>query len=101
MNDLIDKNLFTKEEFFNNKNNVKISLLCKLNEEKLIEESQQKYYKEIKNLIQNIYNVISNDNIKKKKLEEFLKNNDAEKRLGLMNIIYSNYKPYSVLKELN
>ena len=101
LNDLIDKNLFTKEEFFNNKNNVKISLLCKLNEEKLIEESQQKYYKEIKNLIQNIYNVISNDNIKKKKLEEFLKNNDAEKRLGLMNIIYSNYKPDSVLKELN
>ena len=99
-NELMDKNLFTKEEFFTHKHNIKISLLYKLNEGKKIKESEKDYYKEIIKVINNIYKEITDGNIKKKKLEEFLNNDDIEKRLSLINLIYENYKPGEVLSNL-
>ena len=96
---LMDKNLFTKEEFFANKYNIKIALLYKLNERKIIKESEEDYYKDIIKLIESIKEEIEG-NIKKQKLEEFLKNEDIEKRLGLINLIHENYNPDEVINNL-
>ena len=102
---LIQKNLFTKEEFFSCKQNIKIILLYQLFEEKLIKENYEKYYKHLYSLLDDIRRDIYG-NIKKKQLEEFLKNDESiiKKRLSLFNIILDLYTPnenFINLKKIN
>ena len=89
---LMEKNLFTKEEFFLNKPNPKIKLLCELNKEGIIQKNDEDYYDNIKKLIISINNDITNLNIRKKQLENFLKIDEAliKQRLSLIKIISDN-----------
>ena len=65
---LMVKNLFTKEEFFSDKKNFKILLLCKLIEKGKIKKNEEVYYENITNLLDSIKKDIDG-NIKKSKLE--------------------------------
>ena len=99
---LMEKNTFTKEEFFTDNNNIKISLLLKLNEAKIIKESDEEYYENIINLLKDIKEDIDG-NIRKIKLEEFLKNDKKFiiNRMSLINLLYDNYKPRDEYESLN
>ena len=71
---LMKKNLFTKDEFFSGKKNIKILLFYKLYWKGKIKKSEEEYSEKIIHL----FNAIKNDiegNITKSKLEEFLKMN--------------------------
>ena len=92
MSKLMEKNLFTKEEFFLNKPNPKILLLVQLNREGLIQKNNEEYYDNIQKLIISINNDITNLNIRKIELEEFLaiKEPFIKQRLSLIKIISDN-----------
>ena len=100
---LIEKNLFTKEEFFSSKPNIKISLLSALYEKGKIKPNDEEYYEKIIKLLQEIRGDIEGK-IKKKKLEEFLKVNESliHKRLSLIKLILEGFNPekeYNNLKK--
>ena len=91
---LMEKNTFKKEEFFSDKENIKILLLYKLNEKEKIKKSDEDYYENIQNILKEIKEDFDGK-IKKKKLEEFMKNNKnfIIQRISLIKIIYENYNP--------
>ena len=64
------KYLFTKEEFFSNNQNVKISLLYKLFKSRKIKNNGEEYYKIIEKLLEDVRNDIDS-NIQKKNLMNF------------------------------
>jgi len=100
---LISKNLFTKDEFFQNSKtqNLKISLLIKLYEKKIIENNGGEYYEKIKDLLDSINKDIGGD-IKKSKLDEFLKNKEPiiKQRLSLINTIIEAFNPEQIYIDL-
>ena len=103
---LMDKNLFTKDEFFSKNINIKISLLYELNKEKKIKKSNEEYYQNIEDLLGEIRKDIIEGNIQKRKLDEFLENNDTFiiQRLSLITIILDTFNPaeeYDKLKKKN
>jgi len=98
---LMEKNTFTKEEFFVDKYNIKILLLCRLIEKGKIKENDEEFYEKIENLLKDIKDDIDG-NIKKKKLEEFL-NNDENfilQRMGLIKLLYDDYRPIEEFENL-
>ena len=104
---LISKKLFTKDEFFQNSKtqNLKISLLCKLYEKEIIQNDGGEYYDKIKELLDDINKDIGGE-IKKSKLDEFLKNKEPiiKQRLSLINKIIESFDPdliYEDLKKTN
>ena len=102
---LIDKNLFTKEEFFSNNQNLKISLIYRLYEKGKIKDTKEEYYVSLINLLNDIRNDLDGK-ISKKKLEEFLKNDESfiKERLSLIKLVLQTYNPndqYLLLKDLN
>ena len=118
LNKLMEKNLFKKEEFFSAKINIKILLLIKLNEKKILqnninsrernsfyqEEKKEEYYDNIKDLIKDIKKELDGE-INKKKFDEFLNINESiiKQRLSLLNIIYENFNSndeYQNLKKI-
>ena len=99
---LINKNLFNKEEFFSSNKSYKILLLSKLQEKKKIKKIIKDSYQKILDSIQ----IDIDRNIKKSKLEEFLKNgkDSVTKRLELIKITVQSYDPeeiYTQLKKIN
>ena len=106
---LMEKHSFKKEEFFSKNQNLKITLLYKLFEKGKIKKSEEEYYLNIEDLLQSIRKDIDGD-IKKKTLDEFLKNDKSFiiQRLSLINIILEAFnasKEYEKLvnkhKEIN
>ena len=103
---LITKNMFTKEEFFSNKENKKITLIYKLYD---LYKKDKEDLEIIKKNYENILDDISEDikgNIIKSKLEAFLKNdrNLVERRLELINITVPSLRAkdkYDELKKYN
>ena len=98
---LMEKNLFSKEEFFSNKKNFKIRLLYELFKKEIIKESDEEYYEKIQNLLKNIKKDLDG-NIKKKKLEEFLKNDESfiKQRLSLIQLILKGFDPEEIFHKL-
>ena len=120
LNILIEKNIFTKEEFFIlpkklNKNshetsceqknqlnicepNIKIKLLYDLKEKGKLKDNTEKYFETIENLLKNIVSDI-HGKIRKKKLEEFLENDDYKQiiidRFSLINLVNQQINPSS------
>ena len=84
---LMDINLFTEDEFFANKTNIKITLLYKLNEKNIDNDE------ETVTLLNGIKDKITSGNIMKKKVEEFLKNDDIETRFELIKMVVGNFDP--------
>ena len=99
---LIEKNLFTKEEYFSRNKNLKIELLYKLYENGKIKKNVGEYYDKIQNLIKSIKQDLDGQ-IKKKTLEDFLSNNESfiKQRLSLINLIIDVFKPDETFKKLN
>ena len=99
---LIEKNLFTKEEYFSRNKNLKIELLYKLSENGKIKKNVGEYYDKIQNLIKSIKQDLDGQ-IEKKTLEEFLSNNESfvKQRLSLINLIIDVFKPEETYKKLN
>ena len=98
---LINKHLFKKEDFFSSKQNIKISLLYKLYENGKIKENDCDYYDKIQKLLNEIKKDLDG-NINKKKLDDFMDNEESFiiKRLSLINIIFGNYRPEKQYEEL-
>ena len=99
---LFSKKSFNKEEFFSEEKNLKILLLIKLSKKPLIQKVIKDYYEY---LLDNIEKDIGG-NIKKSKLEEFLKNDESlvKKRLELIKLIIPGFNPdekYNDLKTTN
>ena len=93
LEELMKKCLFEKEEYYSNKENKKIVLLCELNKEgKLQITDEDNYYSDIEKVITQIRNDLEGD-IEIKKLEEFLKNGKESviKRLSLITLILKEY----------
>ena len=104
---LMKNHLFTKEEFFSNNENLKISLLYKLYKKDKInnDNKEEDYYQNIFGLLNEIRGDIDG-NIEKKKLDEFLKNEESvvKERLSLIKIILDTFDPdkkYEDLKKQN
>jgi hypothetical protein len=98
---LITKNLFKKEEFFSSNKNLKVDLLCKLNEKGIIKKNNEPYYDNILTLVKDIRDDLENK-IQKEKIDDFLKNTDdiIKLRLNLIKIEINNYSPEDALKEI-
>ena len=98
---LINQNLFKKEDFFSGKPNIKISLLYTLYEKGKIKENDCEYYEKIQSLLNEIKKDLDGD-INKKKLDEFMKNEESFiiQRLSLINIIFGNFSPEKQYEEL-
>ena len=101
LKELITKHLFKKDDFFSKKKNLKIDLLCKLNEKGIIKKNDEPYYDNIVNLVQEIRKDLEGE-IQKKKLDEFLKNKEKiiKQRLDLIKFILENFEPEETYKEL-
>ena len=102
---LIEKNLFNKNEFFLNKQNIKIDLLYELYKRGILKENNYYLYNEkICPLLEEI-NRDLNGNFKKGILEEFLKNEEqAIQRLTLIKLIKQNFnanEKYNEIKKKN
>ena len=100
---LMEKNLFTKDEFFSDNQSIKISLFQKLYEKGKIKKNEEEYYKRITHLLDEINKDIEG-NIQKSKLEEFLKNERSliMQRLSLIKLIFKGFNPdeqYTQLKK--
>ena len=103
---LMDNNLITKEDFFSNQQNPKILLLCKLYEAGKIKKNAEKYYQDIEEKLEDIKIDILDGYIQKRKLDEFLKNEESIilQRLKLIKIIYDTFNPqveYPKIKKHN
>ena len=98
---LITKNLFKKDEFFSSNKNLKVDLLCKLNEKGIIKKNNEPYYDNILTLVKDIRDDLENK-IQKEKIDDFLKNTDdiIKLRLNLIKIEINNYSPEDALKEI-
>ena len=101
LNELIEKYLFNKDEFFSNNMDIKILLLYKLYEKGKIKKNDENYYDNIINLLDEIWKEIDG-NIQIKKLEEFLKNDESiiKQRLSLLKILNDTLKPGEVYENL-
>ena len=107
LNKLIKDHSFNRDDFFSNNQNINIELLSALYKNNIIikdENNNQIYYDEIQKLLKEIKKDIDGD-IKKSKLEEFLKIDESLiiQRLSLMNL-YENFeteKNYNELKNQN
>ena len=102
---LMEKNLFTKDEFFSGNKNIKISLFYRLYEKGKIQKNEEEYYERILHLLDSIEKDLEG-NIKKSKLEEFLKNEPSciKQRLSLIKLILDGFMPdeqYNKLKNRN
>ena len=100
---VMDNNKFTKDEFFSSKKNPKISLLYQLYIKGKFVQNDEDYSEEIIKLLIDINNDIIKLNIKKKKLEEFLSNEETiiRQRLSLIKILSENtVSPDEKLEEL-
>ena len=103
---LLEINLFTKDEYFKNEQNFKIKLLCKLKEKGKIKKNDEDYYKNIVVLLEDIKKDLIDENIQKRKLDQFLSNDKKviEERLKLIQIILDTFKweeTYEHLTTLN
>ena len=104
---LLDKYIFTKEEFYSNDDNKKIKLLCDLNEGGKLKDSDIDSCQLVQ-ILDNIRYDIDNGMISKKSLEKFLGEDDKMsnkmdltiKKLGLMKLIIDNYDPIKKYHEL-
>ena len=104
---LLDKYAFTKEEFYSNDDNKNIKLLCDLNEDGTINNSNIHSYL-LEDILDQIRDDIDNGMISKKSLEKFLGEDDKMsnkmdltiKKLGLMKLIIDNYDPIKKYHEL-
>ena len=98
---LMEKNLFKKDELYENKPNIKIKLIYELNERGKINKKAE-YYEGIKNLIDNICSDIIDYNITKNKLEEFLTNDKSIiiERLSLIKLKYDSLVPEELYEQL-
>ena len=105
LNILFKKNLFTQEEFFSDNQSLKISLLYKLYIKGKIKSNEEEYYGSIFKLLNDIKDDIGGK-IKKKKLEEFLKNDESfiKERLELIKLVLQTFEPdeqYQNMKKIN
>ena len=98
--------MFTKENFFSRKKNIKLALFYKLYERGKIRKNNLEYFDNILELLKSIKKDIDGD-IKYKILERFLKNNEyiIKKRLSLMQLIineeFNPNKEFELLKKKN
>ena len=100
---LFSKNLFSKEEFFSSNKNLKISLLYELKQKGKIKKNSEEYYDKIIEILDNIHKDIDGE-IRKSKLEEFLKNDEIKERLSLIKLSFEGFNPdeqYEELKKKN
>ena len=102
---LIEKYLFTKDEFFSCNQNIKITLFYKLYAKEKIKKNEIDNYENLINLLNSIKKDLEGD-IKKSKLEEFLKNEQSliKQRLSLIKLILEEFNPdeqYDYLKKIN
>jgi len=96
LNELMEKSKFTSEEFYSNSESKKIKLLCKLNNEGILDKKIcYEAIWDIKDILNNIHEDIENWYIKKQTLELFLKNEKdvVINRLALIKISIENYNP--------
>ena len=105
LRELISNNLFKKDEFFSSNKNLKILLLCDLDNKGKIKKNEEEYYEKIEHLVFEIKKDIEGK-IRKSKLEEFLKNDEPLilQRLSLIKIITPAFNPkeqYEKLKTIN
>ena len=99
---LMNKNLFTKQEFFSVSKSLKILLLYKLEEKGVLQKNDnEKYYKNIANLMRDIKLEIEGE-IKKQNLESFLNLDKSTiiQRLGLLNLIFEEFNPQKEYQKL-
>ena len=99
---LTKKCKFTKEEFYSNDENIKIELLCYLNDKGILKMTDQKYFDvDIGGTITQIYNDLEGEIIIKK-LEEFLEDEEKDviKRLKLIKIFFAEFEPEKEYKDL-
>ena len=103
LRELMEKCKFTKEEFYSNKLNNKIDLLCELFEEGKINSSNREdiNFNIIEDVLDKIKVELDGD-ITKQELEEFLKNDEKVviKRLKLISFIMHKYDPKQVYVDL-
>ena len=101
LKELITKNIFNKDEFFTKKKNLKIDLLCKLNEKGIIKKKDEPYYENIVTLVNDIRKDLEGE-IQKKKLDEFLQNekNVIDQRLNLIKLILETFDPKEIYNSL-
>jgi len=98
---LMEQNLFTKDEFFSSSQNLNILLIYKLFKKGKIQKKEEEYYENLIQLLDEIKKDIEG-NIKKSKLEEFLKNEPflVKQRLSLIKIILEGFNPEEQYEEL-
>ncbi len=98
---LIENNLFTKDDFFLEKQDNRILLLCELYEKGKIKKSQEEYFDKITNLLNCIKKDIDGE-IKISNLKEFLKIDKslAIQRLKLFKLILGEFNPEDKYEEL-
>ena len=98
---IIEKNLFTKDDFFSGKQDYRILLLCELYEKGKIKKSQEEYYGKIINLLDSIKKEIEGD-IEESKLEEFLEMDKSLviQRLKLVKLVLEKFNPEEKYEEL-
>jgi len=103
LDELIKNCLFTKEEFYSNYENPKLSLLFNLYEKGvLVLSNEDNNLADLEEILKNIKKDFDWD-MSKKTLEKFLKNGEdfANKRLGLIKIFFSiKYDTHQVYLEL-
>ena len=88
---LMKKCKFSKDEFYSTKDNNRINLLCELYEKKKL----KKVSGDIETILGQITNDIDKQEIEKKKLDEFFRNDEeiVKKRLGLIKLYMGIFEP--------
>ena len=105
LKELLQKIIFTKEEFFLSDKNIKISLLINLYEKGTINNNNIKYFESTIELLENVYRDIRG-NITKKTLDEFLLNEKSViiRKLEIIKLIIEAFNPeaeFELLKKEN
>ena len=98
LKELMKKCKFTTDEFYSKKDNNKINLLCALYENKKI----QKISGDIKTTLDYIFTDIDDQEIDKKKLEEFFGNPEEviKRRLELVKLSFDKFEPENFYEQL-
>ena len=98
---LIERNLFSKDDFSSGKQDYRILLLCELYEKGKIKKSQEEYYNNIINLLDSIKKEIE-WYIEKSKLEEFFEMDKSLfiQRLKLVKLVLEEFNPEEKYQEL-
>jgi len=98
---LSEKNLAKKEEFFLDKNSLKILLLSKLNEKRILQKNNSEYFDNLEVFIISIKQDLEGE-IKKKTFDEFLMMEESiiKQRLNLLNIIFEYYNSNDEFRKL-